>query len=168
MVTVFVEVYVPATAFEFDDRQRRPMRSLPKTAFPARARIGSGVALASAGGSGRWMDNPHHWQTLVLLVPLLHNPDKHGYRKPVSKAMIQRTVDEIRSIFSGYTLIRAKGWYWDKEKSIGVPDDIVRFEVDGIFTGNDLRTLHKWKMKLRRRFRQDYIYMRLVASGVAI
>jgi hypothetical protein len=20
----------------------------------------------------------HHWQTLILLVPLLHNPDEHG------------------------------------------------------------------------------------------
>ncbi|MGA2086168.1 MAG: hypothetical protein ABSG60_11665 [Terracidiphilus sp.] len=159
---------MPTTAFEFGDRQRRPLRSVAKTALPARTRIGSGVALASAGGSGRWKDNPHHWQTLILLVPLLHNPDKHGYRKPVPKAMIQKTVNEIRSMFSGYTLTRAKGWYWDEEKSIGVPDDIVRFEVDGIFTGSDLRALHQWKRKLRRRFKQDYIYIRLVGSGVAI
>jgi hypothetical protein len=159
---------MPTTAFEFDDRQLRPLRSVPNTALSARARIGCGVALASAGGSGRWKDNPHHWQTLILLVPLLYNPDKNGYRKPVSKAMIRRTVDEMRGMFSGYTLIRAMGWYWDEENTIGVPDDIVRFEVDGIFTGCDLRAIHEWKMKLRRRFKQDYIYMRMVASGVAI
>jgi len=52
--------------------------SLPKTALPARGRIGCGVALASAGGSRRWKDNPHHWQTHILLVLLLHNPDEHG------------------------------------------------------------------------------------------
>jgi hypothetical protein len=51
---------------------------------------------------------------------------------------------------------------------MGVSDDLARFEVDGIFTDNDLRALHKWKRALRRRFRQEYIYMRLVASGMAI
>jgi hypothetical protein len=69
---------MPTTAFEFDDKQRRLLRSLPKTALPARGRIGCGVALASAGGSRRWKDNPHHWQTHILLVLLLHNPDEHG------------------------------------------------------------------------------------------
>jgi hypothetical protein len=50
----------------------------------------------------------------------------------------------------------------------GLPDDLVRFEVDGVFTGNDLHALHDWKKKLRRRFKQNYIYMRLVVSGMAI
>jgi hypothetical protein len=71
-------------------------------------------------------------------------------------------------MFSGYTLLPAKGWYWDAVRIIGVSDDLVRFEVDGVFTGNDLRALHDWKRKMLRRFKQDYIYMRLVASGVAI
>lgn len=74
----------------------------------------------------------------------------------------------MQQMFSGYTLARVMGWYWDEAEKEGVPDELVRLEVDGIFTGNDLRVLHDWKKKLRRRFKQDYIYMRLVASGTAI
>ncbi len=71
-------------------------------------------------------------------------------------------------MFSGYTLAQVKGWYWNETKNEGVPDELVRLEVDGVFTGDDLRVLHEWKKKLRRRFKQDYIYMRLIASGAAI
>ncbi len=53
-------------------------------------------------------------------------------------------------------------------KNTGVPDELVRLEVDGVFTGGDLHALHEWKEKLRHRFKQDYIYMRLTASGMAI
>jgi len=159
---------MPTVAYEFDEMQWRPAPSLSKAILPAQARIGSGVALATSGGSGRRKDNPHHWQTLILLVPLLFNPDKVGNRKPVSKVLIQRTVCEMHEMFSGYSFLPAKGWYWDEAKKMGVSDDLVRFEVDGVFTGSDLHALHDWKKKLRRRFKQSYIYMRLVASGVAI
>lgn len=74
----------------------------------------------------------------------------------------------MQGMFSGYTLTRATGWYWDEAKKEGIPDELVRLEVDGVFTGNDLRVLHEWKRKLQRRFKQDYIYMRLIASGLAI
>ena len=75
---------------------------------------------------------------------------------------------EMREMFSGYTLVQTMGWYWDDVITIGVSDELARFEVDGIFTGSDLRAIHEWKKKLRRRFKQDYMYMRLVPSGVAI
>lgn len=150
------------------DEFRQKERSLPTAAAPERGRIGSGVALATTGNIARWNDNPHHWQTLILLLPLFHNPNSKGYRKPISKALIQRSIDEIQRMFSGYTLAQVMGWYWDETEKEGVPDELVRLEVDGVFTGNDLRVLHDWKMKLRRRFKQDYIYMRLIASGLAI
>ena len=126
------------------------------------------MALATTGNKAWWKDNPHHWQTLIILLPLFHNPDSKSHRKPVSKALIQRTINEVQQLFSGYTLTRTMGWYWDETKNTGVPDELVRLEVDGIFTGGDLRALHEWKGKLRRRFKQDYIYMRLVSSGIAI
>lgn len=159
---------MPTVAFEIDEIQRLPMPSLPKTALPASARIGSGVALAAQGRSGRWKDNPHHWQTLILLLPILHNPDHNGYRKPIAKFLIDRTIHEIQSLFSGYTLTRAMGWYWDDVSAAGLSDDLVRFELDGVFTGNDLRALHDWKKKLKRRFKQNYIYMHIVPSGMAL
>jgi hypothetical protein len=160
---------MPTIALEIDEVQREPVRSLRKKVLPAKARIGSGVALATPGGSGRWKDNPYHWQTLILLIPLRYNEtDSAGYRKPIPELLIKRTIQEMREMFSGYTLLPAKGWYWDDVRIIGVSDDLVRIEVDGIFTGDDLHTLHDWKKRLRRRFKQNYIYMRLVASGVAI
>lgn len=159
---------MPTVPLELEETQQRPVRPLPKKTILTRGRIGSGVALATPGGSGRWKDNPHHWQTLILLLPLRYNPDEAGRRMPIPKALIERTLREMREMFSGYTLLPAQGWYLDDVTMTGVPDDLVRFEVDGVFTGNDLHTLHDWKMKLRRRFKQNYIYMRLVASGVAI
>jgi hypothetical protein len=159
---------MPTVSLEIDEMQRRPIRTRPKNALRLRARIGSGIALATQGGSGRWKDNPHHWQTLILLLPLRYNPDEAGRRMLVPKMLIERTVREMREMFSGYTLLPAKGWYWDDVKMMGMPDELVRFEVDGVFTGNDLRSLRHWKRKLLRRFKQDYIYMKLVASGVTI
>jgi hypothetical protein len=113
-------------------------------------------------------DNPYHWQTLILLLPLFHNPDSRGHRRPIPSFLLGRTVDEIQRFFSGYTVARATGWYWNDRDRTGVPDELVRFEMDGVFTGDDLRLLSIWKEALRRRFRQDYIYMRLVSSGTAL
>lgn len=133
--------------------------------MPQRERIGSGIALATTGSKVQWKDNPHHWQTLILLLPLFHNPDSRGYRKPISAALTRRTMDEMQQMFSGYTISRVTGWYWNRVENTGVPDELVRLEIDGVFTGNDLCTLREWKSRLRRRFKQDHIYMRLAASG---
>jgi hypothetical protein len=157
---------MPTIALEIEENRRRPLPSMPKMGLPPRARIGSGVALATSESSQ--CDNPHHWQTLVLLVPLLYNPDPSGHRKPIAQFLIDRTIREIQSLFSGYTLIRAMGWYWDEVRAEGVPDDLVRFELDGVFTGRDRCVLREWKKRLQRRFKQRYIYMKLVASGEAI
>ncbi len=158
---------MPTLALELEGLPTGPIRRAPRRLPPERqARIGSGVALAANGGSRRWRDNPHHWQTLIFLLPRLYNPLPNGFREPIPIFLMERTLEEMQVMFSGYTLSPAHGWYLDGRK--GVPDDLVRFEVDGIFTGGDLRVLHEWKKKLCRRFRQKYIYMRLVSSGVAV
>jgi hypothetical protein len=149
------------------EMSHRSASSLSSRALPTDARIGSGIALASSG-RGVARDNPHHWQTLILLLPLFHNPDSRGHRRPIPSFLLGRTVDEIQRLFSGYTVTRATGWYWNDSDRTGVPDELVRFEMDGVFTGDDLRLLSIWKETLRRRFRQDYIYMRLGSSGVAL
>ncbi len=159
---------MPTVALELDISPQHTAPSVSQRPHHLRRRIGSGVALATAGNNAQWKDNPQHWQTLILLLPLFYNPDSKGYRKPISNTLIQRTISEMQRMFSGYTLARVMGWYWEETKSVGVPDELVRLEVDGVFTGDDLRALHEWKRRLRRRFRQDYIYMRLVASGTAI
>lgn len=157
---------MPTVALEIEGMPISPVGRLSKAVTLRRARIGSGVALATNGGPHKWTDNPHHWQTLIFLLPRLYNPQPSGYRKPIPTFLIERTIKEMQMMFSGYTYNRSSGWYLDGRE--GVSDDLVRFEVDGVFNGNDLRALHEWKKTLRRRFRQDYIYMRLIASGVAI
>jgi hypothetical protein len=57
----------------------------------------------------------------------------------------------MRRMFGGFTITRSVGWYWDEPSLTGVSDDLLRFEVDGMFTGKDLRALHRWKETLRRR-----------------
>lgn len=157
---------MPTVALEIEGLPISPVRRLPKAVPLRHARIGSGVALATIGGPDRWKDNPHHWQTLIFLLPRLYNPLPNGDRKPIPTFLIERTIEEMQMMFSGYTFNRAGGWYLDAIE--GISDDLVRFEVDGVFTGNDLRLLHEWKKKLCRRFRQKYIYMRLDASGIAV
>jgi len=145
----------------------RSASRLSSGGLPTDARIGSGIALASSG-RGVAKDNPHHWQTLILLLPLFHNPDPRGNRRPIPSFLLGRTVDEIQRFFSGYTVTRATGWYWNESDRTGVPDELVRFEMDGVFTGDDLRLLSIWKETLRRRFRHDYIYMRLVSTVMSL
>lgn len=158
---------MPTIALELEGLPRSPIRRVPiKLPRERRGRIGSGVALATNGGSSRWRDNPQHWQTLIFLLPRLYNSLPNGFRKPIPTFLMERTLEEMQVMFSGYTLSPAHGWYLDGRE--GVPDDLVRFEVDGVFTGGDLQALHEWKKKLCRRFRQKYLYMRLVSSGVAI
>ena len=159
---------MPTVALELDGPLQRTFPALPRRPRHLQRRIGSGVALATKGNKAWWKDNPHHWQTLILLLPLFYNPDSKGYRKAISKVLIERTISEMQRMFGGYTLTRAMGWYWDETNNTGVSDELVRLEVDGVFTGSDLRALHEWKGKLRHRFKQDYIYMRLIASGMAI
>lgn len=89
---------MPTIDLEIDEVQRQRVRFLRRTVLPAKARIGSGVALAAPGGSGRWKANPHHWQTLILLVPLLYNPDQVGCRKSVRKVLIERSVSVATEI----------------------------------------------------------------------
>jgi hypothetical protein len=98
----------------------------------------------------------------------MSNPLANGHRKPVAPAMIRRTLNEMHAMFSGYTLSRALGWYWDEAENVGVTDELIRCEIDGTFTGIDLWMLNEWRRRLLRRFKQKFIYMKMVSSGSTI
>lgn len=108
---------------------------------------------------------PYHWQTLTFLIPLFHNPDKAGFRKPIAPFLLARTEGELMSMFEGFTMTPAKGWWWDRKRRAGIRDALIRVEVDGIFSANDVHSLRLWKKRIARRFKQDSIYMRLSPTG---
>lgn len=148
--------------------RRRPRRSAPGFISSPGLRIGGGIALASGDSILGRRDNPYHWQTLVLLLPLFHNPTANGYRKPITPRVWKVTLREIQDNFSGVTAFPVGGWYWSDSPDNDGTDNLVRFEIDGIFTGHDIALLRKWKRTLKRRFHQNYIYMRLMQSGMSV
>ncbi len=109
---------------------------------------------------------PEALRTLVLMVPLFYNPDTRGFRKPVEGGKIGKTEEEIRRRFSGYSKYRIAGWYRDNETGSEYEDQLLRFEIDAVFSESDERFLRLWKRLLARRFQQQAIYMKL--SGPVI
>jgi hypothetical protein len=72
---------------------------------------------------------------------------KVEWPKPIPKVLIQKTVHEKRGMSSGYTHLPARGRYWDDLRAMGVSDELLRFEVDGVFTRRDLRALPESKRR---------------------
>ncbi|HEY1757834.1 MAG TPA: hypothetical protein VGG72_20865 [Bryobacteraceae bacterium] len=82
--------------------------------------------------------------------------------------MWEKTIQEIQDYFSGCTAFPVGGWYWSGNPDNDGTDNLVRFEIDGIFTGSDIAFLREWNKILKRRFHQNYIYMKLMQSGMPV
>ena len=86
---------------------------------------------------GHHSDGGIQLQTLVIHLPLYHNPDPNGHQEPVAPALLNETVAEIRRRFSGYTSYRTVGWYRDEETGEEFLDHIIRFEIDAPFDDDE-------------------------------
>lgn len=53
-------------------------------------------------------------RTLTVMIPRSYNADSRGMRRPVELSKFVRTMHEIRSLFSGYSVQPAFGWYRDR------------------------------------------------------
>jgi hypothetical protein len=95
--------------------------------------------------------------TLRLNIPRVHNPDENGRRKKVSFSNLRRTIRELRTLFSGYTIIPGRGW----NREDGIRDLFYCVEVDFFPTRDLLAQLVVWKEELRLRFDQNAFYMRI-------
>ncbi len=55
-----------------------------------------------------------NFRTLTIMIPLSYNSNEQGVRKRIELSKLVQTVQEIRRLFSGYSVQSAKGWYRDK------------------------------------------------------
>lgn len=112
--------------------------------------------------NGRCGNGQSHLQTLVIHLPLYFNPDGDGRVKPVEPALLDETLEEIRSYFTGYTSYRTKGWFRDEETGEEFSDETMRIEIDAEFNNSDRVFLRRWKQRLEARFAQRCIYMKIL------
>jgi hypothetical protein len=96
--------------------------------------------------------------SVVVQVPLFHNPDGNGVRAPVDLARLAETEAEIRQHFDGYSRsVIEDGWYRENNKEFS--DRLFRYEIVFAPTPSSLEFLEQWSVILRCRFRQRAIYM---------
>jgi hypothetical protein len=98
-------------------------------------------------------------RTLVFCLPLFYNP-AGGTSVPIESEKFDETEREIRRNFSGYSRFPISGWYRDDNTGEEFVDQLLRFEVDGTFTGDQLAYLKRWKRELEIRFAQRAIYFK--------
>jgi hypothetical protein len=103
-----------------------------------------------------------HIHTLTILIPRFYNPGPNGERKRIEWRKLRHTISEMRLLFSGYTVVRARGW--NREDS--VRDKFLQFQIDLALTPCIWESMHAWEKMLRRRFRQRAMYMK-VTNGSA-
>lgn len=104
--------------------------------------------------------------TVLILLPVLYNPDERGNRAEVEEEKFIVTAEEITSLFGGATLHLFKnrevtGFWWDR----GVVDRDVHavLETDIPDTSAAREVLKRCvKDKLIERFRQKAIYMKII------
>jgi hypothetical protein len=95
--------------------------------------------------------------TLTLLIPRLYNPETDGERKKIEWHKLRQTIAEMRLLFSGYTVVRARGW----NREDNVRDKFLQFQIDFALTSCVWESMRVWEKILRRRFRQRAMYMKI-------
>jgi hypothetical protein len=105
-------------------------------------------------------------RTLTIMIPRTYNPDATGVRKRVELSKLVRTFQEMRQLFSGYSVQPTAGWYRDENSGKGVRDRHFRFDIDLPVTQSAIESLRKWKNTLEIRFEQQAIYMKLSERAV--
>jgi hypothetical protein len=100
-------------------------------------------------------------QTLVIVIPRLHNSDTNGRRRVVAPDKIEETKNEIKHLFSGYSMFFIEGWYRDRVTGQQISDPNILFEVDAAPEEFNVEYLRSWRRTLESRFEQCSIHMRL-------
>ena len=105
--------------------------------------------------------------TVLIVLPLYHNPDEMGVREPVRDEAFLETADEIAKRFEAGGTLRVfregnpRGFWW--HKGVVERDVLAILEVDLPDTPEIRRELKTYvKDVLLKRFRQKAIYLKFV------
>jgi hypothetical protein len=140
--------------------ERRPLPLKPANGHGRKGLAWGGPFLSVNRTNGNWLAARAPLRTLIIHLPLFHNPDASGYRKPIEPRVLKQTLAEIEGLFIGHTAYRVKGWCRSSRPG-GDSDQHIRFEIDARIGIRQKRLLRAWKEILELRFHQDGIYMRI-------
>jgi hypothetical protein len=99
---------------------------------------------------------------VTIHIPMWYNPEDRRTRRPVERSIINTTLREAQSYFTGFSLLETRGWCRSENKG-GTWDNHLRLEIDVYLTWERKRLLTRWKLRLEKRFQQDDIYVRISA-----
>ena len=94
-------------------------------------------------------------RTIVMHLPLLHNPNWFGVRIPMGLRKFRQTFRELKSQFSGFNVSALLGWCTED----GIWDPCLRVDFDIEVTPDLEGFLSWWRELLRDRFRQRAFHM---------
>lgn len=105
--------------------------------------------------------------TALIPLPLFHNPDEQGGRRPIEDEHFTRTAEEISTMFQGGGTLsvfpdgQVRGFWWDR--GVVDRDVLALLEVDLEDTPENRETLRAYARDvLRRRFLQKAIYVKWI------
>jgi len=101
---------------------------------------------------------------VTVHIPLRYNSSRKGPRRPVEFFKVNRTLREAQDYFGGFSLSNIKGWCRD-DAPAGTWDIHLRVEIDVRLTRACLKFLDQWRRRLKVRFRQESIYMRIISQA---
>src|SRR5258708_5745751 len=120
--------------------------------------IGVGDALRRVDDRVHEGRSPHvesALRTLTILIPVLSNPGRMGIRFVTNPAKLWRTLAELMKLLPGFTLFLGLGWC--EEDQMWDIHICVTSDVTDVMT----YSLLEWRERIRIRFRQRSIYMRV-------
>lgn len=110
------------------------------------------------------MTNPDI-KTVLIMLPLFHNPDANGVCAPIEEELFFQTAEDIAQRFGGGLIHKYNpssiGFWWDK--GVLNKDEMAVLEVDIQDSEESRQWLRKYlKDVLTKRFKQKAMYLKLV------
>jgi len=105
--------------------------------------------------------------TACIILPLFHNADSRGRRKPVPQKDFEKTGVELADLFGGCSSAPGSAFtgYWKSETGKPMQDENTYLEVMELGPW-DLKSVHDYcRDTLLDRFKQEAIMVKFMAPG---
>lgn len=105
--------------------------------------------------------------TALIPLPLFHNPDERGRRKPVRDEHFVQTAEEITELFhGGGTLLcfrdgQVRGFWWDHGAVDKDVHALLEFDIEDTVANRE-RVRTYAREVLKKRFQQKAIYVKWI------